>query len=120
MSTEHKYILDKDGNPVVEHDAIKWANWFENAPNRRIAYEMTGEYHVSTVFLGLDHNFSGSEPILWETMAFENKWRKSKINGKEFKYQKSIDQDRYHTRAEALAGHEAMVLKLRKKYYHGV
>jgi hypothetical protein len=66
-----KYILNDNGNPVLEPDLIKWAMWFETATNRRVAKEMIGEVQVSTVFLGLDHNFcSKGPPIVWETMVF--------------------------------------------------
>jgi hypothetical protein len=46
--------------------------WFETA-NRRVAETMIGEAWVSTVFLGVDHNFSLTgkvSPVLWETMVF--------------------------------------------------
>lgn len=52
-----------------------------------------GPVDVSTVFLGLDHSFGGKgTPILYETMVF---------GGRMDDYQ-----ERYHTRAEALVGHE--------------
>lgn len=54
---------------------------------------------VSTVFLGLDHNFgSGGPPILWETMIFNVETE----DGYQF-------QERYSTREEAIAGHAAAV-----------
>jgi hypothetical protein len=66
-----KYILDDNGNPVLEPDLIKWAMWFETATNRRVANEMIGEVQVSTIFLGLDYNmFPKGPPIVWETMVF--------------------------------------------------
>ena len=47
---------------------------------------------ISTVFLGLDHAFGSGPPILWETMIFGGLLD-------EF-------QERYATKAEALAGHQ--------------
>jgi len=47
---------------------------------------------VSTVFLGLDYSFSGSEPILFETMIF---------GGEHDEYQ-----ERYSTWGEAETGHQ--------------
>jgi hypothetical protein len=49
---------------------MTWARWFAGAA-RIVKQEQVGESWVSTVFLGLDHNFSGEgPPILWETMVF--------------------------------------------------
>lgn len=64
-----KYILDETGNPVVEPDLIKWATWFENA-KRQIAKDEADGVKVSTIFLGLDHNWGDGPPVLWETMVF--------------------------------------------------
>lgn len=63
-----KYILD--GHKVVEcSDLMKWATWFETA-DRHVDKTMVGDIKISTVFLGLDHNFSDGEPQLFETMIF--------------------------------------------------
>lgn len=71
----HKYILDDSGTPIVEDDIIKWARWFEESRDKRIVkQEMIGESKVSTVFLGIDHNWLPNGPaILWETMVFGGK-----------------------------------------------
>lgn len=53
---------------------------------------------ISTVYLALDHNFSGGPPLIFETMAFD-----ATMN--------ELDCDRYSTEAEALAGHERMCQK---------
>lgn len=50
-----------------------------------------GGVEVSTVFLGMDHSFRGSKPILFETMIF---------GGDHDGYQK-----RYETWDDALKGH---------------
>lgn len=85
-----KYILDKDSKPVLEPDILKWGQWFENS-NRTVAkYEGEG-YSVSTVFLGLDHQFGDGPPLVFETMIF---------GGPLDQYQ-----ERYCTWAEAEAGH---------------
>jgi hypothetical protein len=64
------YILDDDGNPRPEPNLIKWAMWFEKT-DRSVAQTKIGEAVVSTVFLGVDHNFNPTgPPILWETMVF--------------------------------------------------
>lgn len=72
--TSDKYILSKDGTtPVVaEGGLLEWATWKEN--NREasiVAKDHIGNATVSTIFLGLDHNWSlDGPPILWETMVF--------------------------------------------------
>lgn len=64
-----RYVL-KDHTPVKEPSLYKWGRWFEGH-NRRVERTMIEGTRVSTVFLGLDHNF-GSEgsPLLFETMVF--------------------------------------------------
>jgi hypothetical protein len=90
-----KYIL-KDGVPVPEPDIYKWGAWMEDFEEHcRVAWAEIGEVKVSTVFLGLDHNYFGSPPILFETMIF---------NGEHDQYQ-----ERYYTLEEAMQGHEHAV-----------
>lgn len=91
------YILDGQ-EPVAEPDVIKWAKWFGGA-DRQVALDIVDGRRVSTVFLGIDHNFrSSGPPVLFETMIFGPDeggcWR-------------------YATWAEAAAGHAAVVAALR-------
>jgi hypothetical protein len=67
------YILDEAGNPVAEPDIITWARWFErhNRVVMQTAFKDQG-IAVSTVFLGLNHQFGDGPPLLWETMVFDN------------------------------------------------
>lgn len=61
------YILDGK-TPVREDDLLIWGHWREYA-NRHVAQTHVGPFWVSTVFLGIDHNFFGKgPPILFETM----------------------------------------------------
>jgi hypothetical protein len=65
-----KYKLDAHGEPIPEPDLLTWAAWLETA-DRHVALDIIGTTRISTVFLGLDHNFSDQgDPILWETMVF--------------------------------------------------
>ena len=51
-------------------DLLEWAEWFEGA-DRRIARSGDPEgTEVSTVFLGVDHQFGKGPPLLFETMTF--------------------------------------------------
>lgn len=65
------YILDKQGNPILA-TLGEWGVWFENFDRRRIAkteIEKDGEnITVSTVFLGIDHSFGGTVPLVFESL----------------------------------------------------
>src|SRR5579872_1108631 len=61
------YILD--GREVKSVDLMTWARGSENH-DRRIDFTNLGKVRVSTVFLGLDHNFLGKRPHIFETMVF--------------------------------------------------
>jgi len=65
-----RFILEGH-EPVEEPDLVTWAMWMETA-DRCVKHTEQGDVRVSTVFLGLDHNFGDlfGLPILFETMAF--------------------------------------------------
>lgn len=65
------WILDKDHN-VVPADLMEWAKWFEDYENRRVRLTRVGLYYVSTVFLGISHNFGNlNEPKqIFESMVY--------------------------------------------------
>jgi hypothetical protein len=74
----HHYILNEKGTPVIEPDLLTWAKWFEKS-ERHIGLTCIGPYKISTVFLGLDHNYRHEgPPVLWETMVFKKKKTKNK------------------------------------------
>lgn len=63
------YVLDN--KKVVVATREKFIEMFEKKDSRIVAKDEVGKYHVSTVFLGLDHNYSRiGEPIVFETMIF--------------------------------------------------
>jgi hypothetical protein len=93
-----KYILDDSGNPVEEPSLEAWAQWFETA-DRAVGKDTIEGVEVSTVFLGMDHGFMTSKPVLFETMIF----------GGEF----DQFQWRDHTRTEAEQTHAVVVAALR-------
>lgn len=92
-----KYIL-VNRLPVAV-DLWTWARWFEDIKNRQIGKDYVGKVEVSTVFLGLNHNWRDGEPILFETMVFGGP-----LHG---------DMDRYCTYAEAERGHQEMLTKVK-------
>lgn len=64
------YVL-VNGRPMLEPSLDAWAQWMQFSPERMVARNKVGKSTVSTIFLALDHNFSGKgPPILWETMVF--------------------------------------------------
>ena len=63
------WILD-DQRKVKRVDLMTWARYFQE-DNRHVGDTIIGGLRVSTVFLGIDHNFGGrGPPVLWETMVF--------------------------------------------------
>lgn len=101
------FTLDEKGVPVPCPDVKTWGKWMQEAGEGRVtlrvAESFVGRARVSTVFLGINHNFgeAHSFPILWESMAFYP-------DGKD-------DQRRcYGTRADALAMHHRMVKRARR------
>ncbi len=63
-----KYILDENKN-CVPVDLMTWARYFESADRIVRKSDFEGG-HVSTVFLGLDHQYGDGPPLLFETMIF--------------------------------------------------
>jgi hypothetical protein len=97
-----RYILD--GRMAVEcPDLMKWADWLaKNEDQRRVAWtEVAPGVTVSTVFLGLDHQWGNGPPMLFETMAFTD------YGGEECW--------RYPTWDDAEVGHHAVVRSLQAK-----
>lgn len=64
------YIL-REQQIVSEPDQLRWAQWFESA-DRVVAKTTIEGFEISTVFLGIDHNWNGGPPILFETMVFSD------------------------------------------------
>lgn len=94
-----RYKLDGH-NPVPCEDLVEWAMDLGNDDIRRVAYtELPDGVQISTVFLGLDHNFSGEgDPVLFETMVFGGEHNHEMV--------------RYTTWEEAEKGHAEMVKKV--------
>lgn len=110
------FILDTDRRPVSV-DVLTWGRWYEDADNRRVAETFTELYRVSTVFLGIDHRFSGKgPPILFETMVFEKEPHLREIFGDLREVHDDIGEcERYATWDDAEAGHNAMVKRILKR-----
>jgi len=111
------WILDEDGIPKCV-SAQEWGVWLEVTSNRIIAqYERDG-YLVSTIFLGLDHIWSGKgPPVLFETMVFDDqRWGKPGDKGNRIvSLGEEMSCERYSTMDDALIGHERHVKELDRK-----
>ena len=92
-----RYVLGgPDGHtPIAEPDLRRWGSYLECGD---LCVALTGNdaIRVSTVFLGLDHNFGwDGPPVLFETMVFGGEHDR--------------EQERYCTWDEAEAGHKRYV-----------
>lgn len=97
-----KYILEgKTPKPV--DDMLEWGQWFETA-DRRVAFtKMWLGVEVSTVFLGINHQFGCGAPILFETMIF---------GGDHDEYQ-----ERYYTWEESEVGHRQACIRSEGNFF---
>ena len=102
------YILDNNHKPVHK-PVLEAAKWMEDHPNRKtVGYDELKDYNgddvrVSTVFLGLDHSWSGGKPILWETMIFGGE------NDQGY-------QERYGSYEQAIEGHQKAINFIKTGY----
>jgi hypothetical protein len=107
MTEWPEYYILLDRTPVAV-DLMTWAQAVQDRYEKtlatqsdpwRVAHSEIGNMRVSTVFLGLDHNLGGGEPVLFETMIFGGP-----LNDEQW---------RYATYADAERGHQEAVTKAR-------
>lgn len=98
-----QYIWNKATNEAIEEpDIYKWGTWFAEINNRQVRLFAVAGVQVSTVFLGMDYNYSflgppiERIPILWETMIFDSRGHGTR-------------QERYTSYEDAVAGHARAV-----------
>lgn len=91
---------DKDGTPL---ETLEWAHKFEDYDYRFVGHDYVGPYRVSTLWMGLPpthHWFCPEGPAaVFETAVFQ-----ARVEGPERRH--------YVTEADALAGHQEVVLLL--------
>jgi len=96
---EKEMYYKRDGTP--HPNIMEWAKEFKAIEDRRVAKDILSDGKmVSTVFLGLNHNYGEGLPLIFETMVFA-----SESDGED------LDMNRYSTEEEALKGHKKMVKK---------
>ena len=94
--------FDKNGKEINYEE---WGKLLEDKDYKIIKQETLPDgKKVSTVWLGLDHNFGEGEPLIFETMVFPSEGDFS-----------DVDVERYSTLEEAQKGHEEMVKKWSRK-----
>lgn len=94
----------KDGIAVPEPDLLTWSRWYEKERDKYQRVDEVLGIRVSTVFLGLDHSFDHGEPVLWETMVFDDD------NGS-----RDLGQWRFVFQDEAYKFHDDKVKELKKR-----
>ena len=93
------YILE--GHTPMPAPLGTWGRWFETADRVVVKTIPVDGITISTVFLGLNHQFmSGGPPLLFETMVF---WEGGDLDKA---------QDRYTTWEDAEVGHATMVARV--------
>lgn len=98
------YKLDREHKIAVPCDLLEWALAFEDNVVRQTS--LSSGVHVSTVFLGLDHNWqmgADVDPILFETIVFSDR-----------AMSETLGEYRYATWAEAEAHHDLIVEELKE------
>lgn len=97
------YDIAPDGTVKQIETKEQWNNYVHRDPNLPVSEggkriggtEVSPEVWVSTVFLGLDHGWNSTSPVLFETMIFGGKHDDFTM--------------RYCTYSAAKAGHETAV-----------
>jgi hypothetical protein len=88
----NKYYLNED-KTYRPAGLMEWAEQFETM-DRHVLDDKIDGHRVSTIWLGLDHNYFGGKPLVFETMIFVDE-----DGGND------IYCDRYSTWEEAEKGH---------------
>ncbi len=94
------YFLNED-KTYRPCELDEWSNQFENMSIqgvRHVAEDFINGCHVSTIWLGMNHNYFGGVPLLLETMVFDTPHSGHDI------YMK-----RYTTWEQAVEGHKKAV-----------
>lgn len=95
---------DKEGQPISIEE---WGRLHSDPEYVRVGSTDVGPYWVSTVWLGLDHNWTmEGPPVIFETMVFSKDQRDDPNDRGLCEF----DVVRYSTLSEATEGHQAMVL----------
>lgn len=95
---------DKHGEPI---SLRVWAELCEDREYARVAETWIGKVRISTVWLGINHNFLWGPPMVFETMVFDHNQEYDDHRGN--RVAPDIEMTRYTTLEAAQRGHEDMV-----------
>lgn len=106
IDTSYSKIFDRcyklEGKEVKKCNNVDEILSTFDLKNRKIKQTVVSGKLVSTVFLVLDHNFSGKgDPILFESLVFPE----------------AEIMERYRTYDQAIRGHEELVKKVEKELH---
>lgn len=112
-------ILDESGN-VMPASLMEWGAWFGRTHQRYICFDSFNQdqYRVSTVFLGLNHNYNpgpNAKPLWFETMVFGPPEMKDLL-GQMTEVREDLWIKRCETLAEAKAMHTEGIAWLKENY----
>lgn len=96
------FILEGHTPKPVSDDG-EWAIWFGTA-DRAVAQTDVEGFHISTAFIGIDHQWGKGPPLLFETMVF----------GPSGESEDQLPMFRYSTWAEAEHGHRYAEAEVRR------
>ena len=114
--TDLYWIMNSRGVAEPISDLLRWAKWMETHRKEWHLEDKVGSLRISTIFLGLDHNWGNGDPILWETMIFdEDRPVEVKLGSYSRVVSEDIDQWRHTFAEEAKAFHENKVKELQAK-----
>lgn len=88
-------FYDRQGNPLA--DLHECGRLHENIGYKRVAKDTIGDYWVSTVWLGLNHQYDDGPILIFETMIFP-----TDSYSEEFC-------ERYTTEEQAIEGHQRAI-----------
>lgn len=103
---------NRSGEPI---SMLEWAHLISVFDYKVVEHTMVGPYLVSTVWLGMNHNWMGDTPIIFETMVFDQSVEETSSLGGDHEFTFHPDmglQDRYSTEEQALVGHQYTVEKM--------
>ena len=66
------YVLDEN-KKTIPCDLAEWSQRLKDSEGRRVDQTNIDGIYISTVFIGLDPNYFGCHPLLFETMIFDKK-----------------------------------------------
>jgi hypothetical protein len=105
-----QYILNDQGYSIPCDDLLDWGMWFGTERLKWCLSDTVAGFRVSTIFLGLDHNWGRGDPLLWETMIFDEvNTVPTEVFGKVRNIAPEIGQWRFTHREEAYAFHRGKV-----------